>query len=96
MTRQNPPPGVFADDLRLLSQEVGRCRAILGKLASLGEDGAGPLDELSLSHLIEEIAAPHRHFGVVIAIDLDGQGRAGMPPESRHALRVGQYRGERR
>jgi len=74
MTRQNPPPGAFADDLRLLNQEVGRCRAILGKLASLGEDGAGPLDELSLSHLLEEVAAPHRHFGVAIAIDLDGSG----------------------
>src|ERR1700678_3892969 len=74
MARQNPPASVFADDLRLLNQEVGRCRAILGKLACLGEDGAGPLDELSLSHLIEEIAAPHRHFGVAIAIDLDGPG----------------------
>jgi two-component system sensor histidine kinase RegB len=74
MTRQNPPPGGFADDLRLLGQEVGRCRAILGKLASLGEGGAGPLDELSLSHLIEEIAAPHRHFGVAITIDLEGPG----------------------
>jgi two-component system sensor histidine kinase RegB len=74
MTRQNPPAGVFADDLRLLNQEVGRCRAILGKLASLGKDGAGPLEELSLSHLLEEIAAPHRHFGVAIEINLDGAG----------------------
>lgn len=74
MTRQSPPSGAFADDLRLLSQEVGRCRAILGKLACLGEDSAGPLEELSLSHLIEEIAAPHRHFGVAIDIDLDGSG----------------------
>src|SRR5260370_3289635 len=44
MARQNPPAGAFAEDLRLLNQEVGRCRAILGKLASLGEDGAGPLE----------------------------------------------------
>jgi two-component system, sensor histidine kinase RegB len=74
MARQNPPAGAFADDLRLLTQEVGRCRAILGKLASLGEDGAGPLEELSLSHLIEEIAAPHRHFGVAIVIKQHGTG----------------------
>jgi two-component system sensor histidine kinase RegB len=74
MARQNPPAGAFAEDLRLLNQEVARCRAILGKLASLGEDGAGPLEELSLSHLIEEIAAPHRNFGVAIKISLDGQG----------------------
>jgi two-component system sensor histidine kinase RegB len=74
MARQNPPSKAFADDLRLLNQEVGRCRAILGKLASLGEDSAGPLEELSLSHLIEEIAAPHRDFGVAIEIDLAGAG----------------------
>jgi two-component system, sensor histidine kinase RegB len=74
MTRQGPPPGAFADDLRLLDQEVGRCRAILGKLASLGEDGAGPLGELSVSHLIEEVAAPHRHFGVAIAVETGGAG----------------------
>jgi two-component system, sensor histidine kinase RegB len=74
MARQNPPASVFADDLRLLNQEVGRCRAILGKLALIGEDGAGPLDQLSLSHLIEEIAAPHRHFGVAIDIKLEGPG----------------------
>jgi two-component system, sensor histidine kinase RegB len=74
MTRQNPPSKAFADDLRLLNQEVGRCRAILGKLASLGEDSAGPLEELSLSHLIEEIAAPHRDFGVAIEIALEGAG----------------------
>ena len=74
MARQNPPSSAFADDLRLLTQEVGRCRAILGKLASLGEDGAGPLEELSLSHLIEEIAAPHRDFGVAIEIKIDGPG----------------------
>jgi two-component system sensor histidine kinase RegB len=73
MTRQNPPSGAFADDLRLLNQEVARCRAILGKLASLGEDGAGPLEELTLSHLLEELAAPHRNFGVTIEIKLDGR-----------------------
>ena len=73
MTRQDPPAGAFADDLRLLNQEVGRCRAILGKLASLGEDRAGPLEELSLGHLLEEIAAPQRNFGVAIEINLEGR-----------------------
>jgi two-component system sensor histidine kinase RegB len=72
MGRQNPPSGAFAEDLRLLNQEVGRCRAILGKLTSLGEGGAGPLEELSLGHLIEEVAAPHRDFGVAIELTLDG------------------------
>jgi two-component system, sensor histidine kinase RegB len=72
MTRLKPPPGPFADDLMLLSQEVGRCRAILGKLASLGEDGAGPLVEMTIRELIEEIVAPQRHLDVLIEVETGG------------------------
>ena len=36
---------------RLLDQEVRRCRTILGKLASLGTEEAGPLEEMTLRHL---------------------------------------------
>ena len=73
MTRLGPPPGAFADDLSLLSEEVDRCRVILGKLTSLNEPGLGPMGELSLSHLIEEIVAPHRNFGVHIEVELNGE-----------------------
>jgi two-component system sensor histidine kinase RegB len=76
MTRLKPPPGPFADDLSLLSQEIGRCRAILGKLASLGEDGAGPLDEMTIGQLIEEIVAPHRPLDIRIEVETGG-----APPE---------------
>ncbi|HLW90928.1 MAG TPA: ATP-binding protein, partial [Roseiarcus sp.] len=76
MKRLKPPPGPFADDVALLAQEIGRCRSILGKLASLGEDGAGPLDELTIGQLIEEIVAPHRRPGM--AIDIEAGGK---PPE---------------
>jgi two-component system, sensor histidine kinase RegB len=76
MNRLGPPPGPFADDLSLLAQEIGRCRTILGKLASLGEDGAGPLEELTISELIAEIVAPHRQSGVAIEVETDG-----APPE---------------
>ena len=71
MIRLGPPPGPFADDLSLLAQEVGRCRTILGQLASLGENGAGPLDELRISELIAEIVSPHRESGVAIAVQTD-------------------------
>jgi two-component system sensor histidine kinase RegB len=76
MTRLKPPPGAFADDLSLLSQEIGRCRAILGKLASLGEDDAGPLGELTIGQLIEEIVAPHRRLDIAIEVETNGR-----PPE---------------
>ncbi len=62
------------EDLDLLAQEADRCRAILGKLNSLGGDGGDILDEMSLGLLIEEVAGPHRDFGVDISIVKNGQG----------------------
>jgi two-component system sensor histidine kinase RegB len=73
MTRLKPPPGPFADDLALLAQEIGRCRAILGKLASLGEDSAGPLGEMTIGQLIEEIVAPHRPLDIAIRVETEGE-----------------------
>jgi two-component system sensor histidine kinase RegB len=62
----------MADDINLLREQVERCRGILGKLASLQDDDAGPLDQLSLSLLIEEAAGPQRPFGVPFEITLVG------------------------
>src|SRR5260221_10214779 len=39
-----PRTGPVGEDLALMTQEVARCRAILGKLASLGNEGPHPLD----------------------------------------------------
>lgn len=63
------------EDLVLIAQEADRCRAILGKLASLGSDSEGIWNEMSLGVLIEEIALPHRDFGVKISIAANGQGK---------------------
>jgi len=62
------------EDLRLLGQEVQRCRAILGKLTSIGIDEDKIWTEISVSQLIEEVIAPFRHFGVLISADLSGDG----------------------
>lgn len=62
------------DDIALVRQEVKRCRAILGKLTSLPNEGAGPLDEMSLGHLLEEVVEPHRHFGVNVEVSREGSG----------------------
>ena len=64
----------ISDDLRLLDQEVRRCRTILGKLASLGDEKAGPFQDMSLSHLIEEVVGPQRNFGVAVEVTPDGDG----------------------
>lgn len=62
------------EDLRLLGQEVQRCRAILGKLTSIGIDEDKIWTEISVGQLIEEVVAPFRHFGVSIRTDLSGDG----------------------
>jgi len=72
LSRLSPPEGEMAEDIALLREQVERCRGILGKLASLQDDDAGPLDELSLRLLIEEAAGPQRPFGVPFEITMTG------------------------
>ncbi len=72
LSRLAPAEGEMAEDITLLVEQVQRCRGILGKLASLQDDDAGPLDQLSLRLLIEEAAGPQRPFGVPFEIALDG------------------------
>ncbi|WP_428832635.1 ActS/PrrB/RegB family redox-sensitive histidine kinase [Labrys okinawensis] len=67
-----PPEGDFVDDIRLLRSQVERCREILGKLASLGDDGGAPFARLPLPLLIEEVSAPHRDFGIAISAEFLG------------------------
>lgn len=64
----------IADDIRLLDQETQRCRTILSKLTSLGTEAAGPLGEMTLSHLVEEVVGPQRHFDVTVTVTPIGFG----------------------
>jgi len=68
------PGGVMAEDIALLAQEVARCRTILSKIASLGNEGPGMLDELTILHLVEDVVGPQRDFGMVLSISSDGRG----------------------
>jgi two-component system sensor histidine kinase RegB len=69
-----PKEGEAAADVALLTQEVQRCRTILGKLASLGNESGSLFDRMTLSHLVEEVVAPQRDFGVTIDISKSGDG----------------------
>ena len=69
-----PQEGAIAEDLSLLSQEVKRCRGILAKLTSLGDDSDGMMDNLKVRLLIEEVVQPHRDFGVDVKVDASGEG----------------------
>jgi len=74
LERQVGPEHPFREDVALLRTEAARCREILGKIASLGGEDSGPHGELTLGHLLEELVAPHRNFGVEIDVRLDGEG----------------------
>jgi two-component system sensor histidine kinase RegB len=78
-----PPGGDFLEDVRLLRSQVDRCRVILGKLASLGEEGA-PFARFGLAHMIEDVVSPHRDFGIAIEVTLAG-GASAEPTLPRNA-----------
>ena len=74
LQKQFEAEGAIGEDLGLLMQEVERCRAILGTLASLGSEPGPILGVLTLGHLLEEVVQPHRDFGVAISIVMEGDG----------------------
>jgi two-component system sensor histidine kinase RegB len=61
-----------ADDLRLVEDQVGRCRSILGKLSSPATIESSSLEETTIGDLIEEIVAPHRLLDVEIVVEREG------------------------
>ena len=74
LQKQFPSAGPVGEDLELLTQEVERCRKILGTLASLGSEPGDIIGTLSLSHVIEEVVHPQRDFGTHIVIAKVGDG----------------------
>jgi two-component system, sensor histidine kinase RegB len=69
-----PKEAGVAEDLKLLREQVERCRGILAKLTSLGQEQSEFLDTITLGHLVEEIVEPQRSFDIEIAVDLAGEG----------------------
>ncbi|HEV2559610.1 MAG TPA: ActS/PrrB/RegB family redox-sensitive histidine kinase [Microvirga sp.] len=67
-----PQEGPAKEDLRLLREQVERCRTILTKLSSMGDDGSGFLETISLQHLIEELVQPHRSLGFDVEVIAEG------------------------
>ena len=72
MDRQVAAGDPLKEDIGLLRQETARCRDILAKITSLGGEEDGPFGELAIEHLIEELSAPHRNFGIEIAVKCEG------------------------
>ncbi len=73
LEREIDPQSPHAEDVRLLREQAQRCRDILAKLNELQAEGV-PFDGLPLANLLQEVAEPHRHFGIAIDVKLpEGQ-----------------------
>jgi two-component system, sensor histidine kinase RegB len=82
LERAIAPNAPHGDDVRLLREQATRCRDILAKLTELSAGGE-PFDRMPLTALIEEVVAPHRNFGVTIAVTAPGD-RATEPVGARN------------
>lgn len=82
LERAIAPHAPHGDDVRLLREQATRCRDILAKLTELSAGGE-PFDRMPLTALVEEVVAPHRNFGVAIAVNTPGN-RTSEPVGARN------------
>jgi two-component system sensor histidine kinase RegB len=69
-----PADSPFMEDVTLLREQVERCRTILTKLTSMGEEPSTFLETLTPTHLLEELAEPQRALGIKVEIIGHGDG----------------------
>jgi two-component system sensor histidine kinase RegB len=69
LEREIDPKSPHAEDIRLLREQTQRCRDILSKLNELQAEGE-PFDRLPLANLLQEVAEPHRNFGIAVDVRL--------------------------
>ena len=106
LMRDAKPSDPHYEDVVLLRAQAERCRHILAELAARGEQIDIIVSRLPVSHLIEEVVAPHRLVAVPIEVRTGPaaersagepeRGRADHRAESWRPLRARQSAGERR
>lgn len=74
LAKELPKDDPHAEDVRLIKAQSERCRDILSKIASLSASPEEHLGAMPLSHVLEEVVAPHRDFDVAIEMAFDGDG----------------------
>ena len=70
MQRSVPKGQPVSEDVTLLVEQSERCRLILRRLSSLSSSSERHLASLSLMALIDEVAEPHRNFGVELDVEV--------------------------
>ena len=68
MTRELEKGSALFEDAKLLRSQAERCREILQKLTSLSTEGDRHIGTMPFTAFMEEIAEPHRNFGVTVEI----------------------------
>lgn len=88
LMRDTKPSDPHYEDLTLLRAQAERCREILAEIAGGGEQHDLIVSRLPLSHLIEEVVAPHRLVAVPIEVTTgpaqDGSAGAREPVTLRN------------
>jgi len=74
MTRELKEGSQMYDDAALLRSQAERCRDILQKLTSLSSEGDRHIGTMPFTAFMEEIAEPHRNFGVSVKIEKPKEG----------------------
>lgn len=74
LQKQADLPASLKEDIDLLNQETQRCRTILGKLSSLGEDSHAMWDIQPLSQLVQEVIQSTNPFQVKVSFSRRGEG----------------------
>ncbi|RFC65438.1 sensor histidine kinase [Fulvimarina endophytica] len=62
------------EDIDLLLEQSERCREILRRLSTLSSSSESHMAKLPLLSLIEQVAEPHREFGVDLHVETRGEG----------------------
>jgi two-component system, sensor histidine kinase RegB len=88
LEREVPQTSPWAEDIRLLRSQAERCREILSRLSQQGTDENTIAQRLPLAALIDEIAEPHRGFGIDVNVKAAGSGTLTVlrTPEVVHGI----------
>ena len=93
LSRELPEDSPYAEDIRILRTEAGRCREILAELAvqPASDDSGDPFARTPLSAMVRAAAERHREAGITLTTDAKGDDDSAEPvvansPEFNHGL----------
>lgn len=72
LSRDVDPNTPLGEDVALIQAQAERCRAILGKLTTLGVSPDNVISTKSLAAILDDLVAPHRAFSVPIDVQTTG------------------------